>query len=110
STSHAMTSTAAFGPLRPSINFSYGSLSINFRRRSRNREHFLLADFPRMSYISHSLALRGAPSGGVLRAERGAAPAGWARNPALGRPRDPPAGHYEPAARSSLMRAGAPVQ
>src|SRR5262245_20466382 len=64
---------------------------------------------PGLIILHPSCSLRGA-SGGVRRMEQDAAPAGWARNPALGRPRDPPAGHYEPAARSSLMRAGAPVQ
>ena len=38
----------------------------------------------------------------ILKAERGAAPAGGARNPALGRPRDPIGGHYDLSARSSL--------
>jgi hypothetical protein len=37
--------------------------------------------------------------------EPGAAPAGGARNPALGRSRDPTGGHYDPSARSSLDRA-----
>ena len=41
----------------------------------------------------------------ILKAERGAAPAGGARNPALGRSRDPTGGHYDPSARSSLDRA-----
>src|SRR5262249_10964549 len=78
--------------------------------RSRNREHLLVAYLPRISYISHSLAREGRLPGGVWQAGGGAAPAGGARIPALGRPRDPPAGHYEPAARCSLMRAGAPAQ
>src|ERR1017187_5343128 len=37
--------------------------------------------------------------------EPDAAPAGGARNPALGRSRDPTGGHYDPSARSSLDRA-----
>ena len=41
----------------------------------------------------------------ILKAERGAAPAGGARNPALGWSRDPTGGHYVPSARSSLDRA-----
>ena len=36
----------------------------------------------------------------ILKAERDAAPAGEARNLALGRPRDPTGGHYDPSARS----------
>src|SRR5438552_9843852 len=50
-----------------------------------------------------SLAHRGASSGDVRRMERGAAPAGRARNPALGRPGAPPGGHYGPPAESRLI-------
>src|SRR5947207_13063094 len=42
-------------------------------------------------------------SGDVLKAERGAAPAGEARNLALGRPGAPPGGHYGSPARSWLI-------
>src|SRR5437667_6119439 len=37
--------------------------------------------------------------------ERGAAPAGRARDPALGRPGAPPGGYYGPPAESRLIRA-----
>src|SRR5256885_6219409 len=50
------------------------------------------------------LAHRGASSGDVRLAERGAAPAGRARNLALGRPGAPPGGHYGPPAESRLTR------
>jgi hypothetical protein len=43
-----------------------------------------------------------------LKAERCAAPAGEARNLALGRPGAPPGGHYDPPARSWLIRDGQP--
>ena len=54
-------------------------------------------------------AHRGASSGDVPRAERDAAPAGGARNPALGRPRDPTGRHYGRSAGSLLywLRANA---
>src|SRR5450759_237397 len=48
------------------------------------------------------LARLRASSRDVSRMEPGAAPAGGARNPALGRPRDPIGRHYDPSARSSL--------
>src|SRR6266571_5518318 len=47
-------------------------------------------------------------AGDVLKAERGAAPAGEARNLALGRPGAPPGGYYDPPARSWLIRAPMP--
>src|SRR3954471_20751170 len=46
-------------------------------------------------YIPPHPARRGAPSWGVVRAERDAAPAGRLRQPALGRPRVPVRPHYE---------------
>jgi hypothetical protein len=48
------------------------------------------------------LARLRASSRDVWRMGPGAAPAGGARNPALGRRRDPTGGHYDPSARSSL--------
>src|SRR5687767_487550 len=43
----------------------------------------------------------------IPKAEQGAVPAAVARNHALGRPGTPPGGHYDPPARSSLVRIGA---
>src|SRR5437660_11984275 len=62
--------------------------------------------FTRIIFIgisSSPCSLRGV-SGDVPEAERGAAPAGRARDPALGRPGAPPGGHYGPPAESRLIR------
>src|SRR5439155_18785184 len=56
--------------------------------------------------IPFSLARRGASSGdGPVRRSRAWRPAAAARNRGLGRHGDPPAGHYDPAARSLAQRA-----
>src|SRR5205823_12458706 len=52
-----------------------------------------------------TIFLDGAASGDVRRMERGAVPAGRARDPALGRPGAPPGGYYGPPAESRLIRA-----